>query len=411
MTAIRPFAALRYNPELVPDLSRVIAPPYDVIGPDEQEQLYQRSPHNIVRLTLGRQSPADSERDNRYTRAGRDFTEWNAQAILRRDAAPALYLVEHVFADGGATRTRLGFIAVIEFDSAAEPSVYRHEATLAAPKADRTKLLEAVPANLEPIFCVYPDAGGAIQARLRRAAAASPTAQTAMNGDSVRLWALTDPERVGAVTRAVSSVPLLIADGHHRFEVAYANRQRYPRLMSYFVSMAEPSLVVRPIHRIVASPGGPSVEALRRLCTIEPARDLASLLEWLAASRAGGTEEGRFGYYDGRTLHRVAVSPETLARWLMAPAVPLPLAKLDVSLLHSLVLPALGTDPSDIRYTADAPEAMQAVDRKEGGAVWLLRGIPLTQVHALAVQGFSLPPKSTYFYPKVPSGLVINPLV
>lgn len=408
MVAVRPFAALRYNTDQISDLSRVIAPPYDVIGPKDQAQLYEHSPYNIVRLTLGTQSPQDTEQDNRYTRAQRDFTAWTREAILRRDPGPALYVIEHAFTDQGAPRTRLGFIAVIEFDPAAEPSVYRHEQTLAAPKVDRTKLLDAVPANLEPIFCVFPDEGGAIQGQLQRATAQPPTAQATMHGDPVRLWALTDPSLVQSVTQAVSSVPLLIADGHHRFEVSYANRHRYPQVMSYFASMADPSLVVRPIHRIVAAGQPADCEALSRWCALEPERDLAGVQAWLAAQPSQA--EGRFGWYDGRTFYQASVRPEVLARWLMAPTVPLPLAKLDVSLLHSLVLPGVGISDTDVRYHAAASEVIRAVDAKEASTAWLLRGIPLEQVYALAVQGFSLPSKSTYFYPKVPSGLVINPL-
>ncbi len=406
MVAIHPFRAWRYNPDVAGQLDAVLSPPYDVISPEEQDRLYQASPYNVVRLILGKSYPTDTDAENRYTRAQREFAAWRERRALQPDPVPALYLVEQAFRDGGAERSRLGFIALLALDGPMERQVFRHEATLAAPKQDRTRLLEALPANLEPIFCVYPDAGGRLQERLRRLTAAAPTMQAALPGETIRCWALTDPTVIEEAARHLASVSVLIADGHHRFEVACAHRDRYGALMTCFVSMADPALVVRPIHRIVQHEGSGAAHALQALCRVEPAADLAACLRWLGD--AG--EAGRFGYYDGRTLSQAAVTPERLARWLRSPSVPQPVAGLDVSLLHELILPQLVPTAGPIRctYAADAAEALQAVDRGEGCCAWLLRGIPLPQVYALAAQGLALPPKSTYFYPKVPSGLTIN---
>ena len=404
--SIRPFRALRYNPAQVGDLSGVIAPPYDVISPAEQEALYGASPYNVVRLILGKQSAADTADDNRYTRAKRFFDDWRSQGILERDGEAALYVIEHAFAAEGRTHTRLGFIALLDLPPALERAVYRHEATLAAPKEDRTRLLGAVPANLEPIFCVYPDGEGAIHALLQAAAKRlPPAAEARLKGDGLRLWKVTDRDLLRTISDALAPSAPLIADGHHRFEVAYANRKRYGAVMSYFASMAEPSLVVRPIHRLVRGAGCVMPAALEGLCHVEPSEGLAPLLAWLGGQRG----EGRFGYFDGRAFARVTIRPERLAAWLMGPTVPLPVAALDVSILHGLILPELGLNGSAVSYVADAGEAVKEAAGPDRGAVWLLRGIPLAQVYALAAQGFSLPPKSTYFYPKVPSGLVFNP--
>lgn len=408
MVAVHPFCALRYNPERVRDLGTVIAPPYDVIDPDEQEQLYAACPYNIVRLILGKQYPSDTPEDNRYTRAQRDFRAWCDVQILRADPQPALYLVEHTFEHGGRPGARLGFLGLLELRDATERVVYRHEDTLAAPKQDRTKLLEALPANLCPIFCVYPDEGRHLHTMLEeRARRAPPTAQATITGEAIRLWVVTESALIQEIASRLSSVAVLIADGHHRFEVAYANRSRYGALMTYFVSMEDPALVVQPIHRVVQRDGHPDLQALRTLGRVERADDLASVMRWLNE----GNEEGRFGCYAGQTLYRLTLDPERLARWLMAPPVPLPLATLDVSLLHGLVLTSLNLNGSGLGYTANASQALQMVNGGQGSSAWLLRGISLQQVYALAGQGFTLPPKSTYFYPKVPSGLAINPLV
>lgn len=429
MVAIRPFCALRYNPEQVSDLSEVIAPPYDVISPERQERLYQASPHNVVRLILGQQSPHDTATENRYTRARRDFEAWRTTGVLVADPTPSLYLVQHTFTDDGQRRSRLGFIALLELGEGIEHQVYRHETTLATPREDRMRLLEAVPANLSPIFCVYPDAKGLIHSALQAQTLQAPTlARAAFNGDTVQLWALTDTRLIQEVADRLQSVAVFIADGHHRFEVACGKRTQYGRLMSYFVSMADPALIARPLHRIVEPRATADLEAVRRLCRLEPVPDVPSLCRWLqhADHPRGELEEqarpkGRFGYCDGKTLYQATLHPDRLHQWLSAPSMPAPVAALDVSLLHRVILPTLGVSSSPhattgvdqaarVSYTPHATEAVEAVTRGRGASAWLLRRIPLPEIYALAVQGMTLPPKSTYFDPKVPSGLTIHPL-
>ena len=408
MARVHPFRALRYNPARAPDLSRVIAPPYDVISPAEQDRLYAASPHNVVRLTLAKPGPAESAADNQYTRSRAAFDAWRHEAVLRQDPKPALYVVEQRFAAGGRAHVRLGFIGLLGLEEPIERAVLRHETTLAAPKADRTRLLEALPANLEPIFCVYPDEGGAVQALVRTAAAREPAMSADWNGGAVRCWVATDPELLRQVHERLANVRVLIADGHHRFEVAFANRQRYGALMSFFVSMADPGLRVRAIHRVLSGPLRPELAAaLKQLGAVAPVDSLEGLLAWLDEPSEA---QGRFGWVLPEGLAKVSLSQDTIARWLSAPEVPQALAGLDVTLLHRAALPRLGLPDSGVAYEADPVLAANAVRRGEAAAAVLLRGIPLDQVYALAGQGLALPPKSTYFYPKVPSGLAIHPL-
>ncbi len=408
MVAIEPFCALRYDASRVVDLSAVIAPPYDVIDAAEQSRLYERSPYNMVRLILGKALPTDTPADTWYLRARRDFDRWRAEGVLRQDEQPALYLIEHAFTVEGQPHARLGITAALRLEEGIERGVFRHEATLEGPKRDRTKLLEAIPANLSPIFCVYPDADGGVHRRLAEVVQrAAPAAQAALGDQGLRLWRVTDPVAVRAVAGHLASTAVLIADGHHRFEVAYAHRQRYGRLMTHFVSMADPSLLMRPIHRVVRLPKPADAAALQALGQTEPMGDLPALRRWLSASDG---MDGRFGCYDGRRLLALRVTPSRLAAWCASGSVPERVARLCVSTLHGLVLPALGgADGTSVaRYTADAQSAVRGVDGGEGQMAWLLPPLPIPLVYELAKDGLRLPAKSTFFYPKVLSGLTLH---
>ncbi len=403
MATLKPFQALRYAPA-AGDLSALLAPPYDVITPTEQEALYAASPHNVVRLILGRQHPTDTDADNRYTRARADFLAWRREGVLEQDAAAALYAVKQTFADpAGARRTRLGVIALLDLE-AGVADVLKHERTLAGPKADRTKLLEAVRANLEPVFLVYPDEAGRMQQALGDACAGPPTATGRVGAEEVQCWALQGPDLAAAFERHLAASPLLIADGHHRFEVAAANRGRCRGLMAYCVSMADPALVVHPIHRLLDGPI--DLDVLAATCDVEPVADGPAALAWVQRQ---GAAQGCFGYCAGSAAYRIQVRSEARTRWMAGSGQPQGLAALDVSVLHGLVLPAAGVAPEQVRYTGKPADVWTALQEGTAQAAWLLREIPLPTVYQLARAGHVMPPKSTYFDPKVPSGLTFYP--
>ena len=422
MVALAPFRALRYNPALVGDLSAVLAPPYDVISPRQQDQLHQRSPYNVVRLILGKDAPADSPSDNRYTRAKQTFEEWRASGVLLRDDAPAVYLCEHTFRWQAQPCRRLGLFARLEFEGSVPDGVLAHEQTFEAPKQDRAQLTEAVQAQLSPIFCVAPDPERRTALFVERLMRAQPPAAAARlparpeshgtggDDEEVRLWVASDPEVIRALQQQTAPHRVLIADGHHRFAVALSKRHLCGGVLTYLSWANDPGLLVHPIHRVVRIPWGARERwrsQLRTLCTLTPASSLEPLMRWLASS----AEQGRFGYYESGRWYQTQVQESVLMPWLMRPSVPLALAGLDVSLLHQLLLPALLRDgtPASIRYTPQPAEARSLVEQGDGDCLFLVRPIALEQVLALAAQGFALPPKTTYFYPKVPSGIVINP--
>lgn len=438
MVAIAPFRALRYNPDpdIVGDLSAVVAPPYDVISPQQQDALYQASPYNVVRLILGKEFPTDRASDNRYTRARQTFDEWRAGRVLVLDEAPACYLCEHAFTWEAQRFTRTGFIARLEFDGSVPDSVLVHEATFDAPKADRARLLEAVQANLSPIFCIMSDPQRRVASLMAQAQQRQPPIATARVGDEVvRLWALTDPALIRQIQQQLAPAKVLIADGHHRFAVALAHRDLCPGVMSYFAWAEDPALLMQPIHRVIRLPGeseGAWSTHLATWCVVEPAGSLEDVTRWLASSDPslgmspetrrevgaadlpGGLHgQGQFGYYAQGRFACVRLRDDALAEWLLHPSVPLALAGLDVTILHQVLLPRLfesaGLPSTTLPlYTPRPAEAVATVDQ-EGGCAFLLRPMRLAQVFALAQQGVTLPQKSTYFYPKVLSGLVLNP--
>jgi len=315
MVAIAPFRALRYNPNLVRSLSLVVAPPYDVISPEEQNRLYDASPFNVVRLIYGKQDPADSPTDNRYTRAKQAFDHWCNTRVLVRDETPAIYLYEHTFHWQGTPRRRLGFVALLEFAGSVPDQVFCHEATFEEPKRDRARLLDAVRANLSPIFCLYRDPNSTIHAFLKQLSQnrsplatvhlpAPPfwggpkedmTAKRAGRDEEVRMWSITDPDLIRELQHAVEPVSVLVADGHHRFEVALSRRHLCQAVMSYFSWLEDPAVMALPIHRVVqvtqeAKAAWPS--RLQALCTLTPVASLDSLIQWLVKTEG----HGQFGY-------------------------------------------------------------------------------------------------------------------
>lgn len=227
----------------------------------------------------------------------------------------------------------------------------------------------------------------------------------------MRLWAVSDPGAIGQMASQLAGSSALIADGHHRFEVARSRQDLAGSVMSYFAFREDPALVVRPIHRVLRVPPqaqGAWQAALNELCRLEPKASLEELRHWLGTAQ----EHGRFGYYDARGLYALTVRQEVVAEWLLRPSVPLALAGLDVAILHEVLLRRLadGAPEEGCTYTPDHEQAIELA-RQAGTewCAWLLRPTPLPQVFAVAAEGLALPQKSTYFYPKVLSGLTINP--
>jgi uncharacterized protein (DUF1015 family) len=433
MAEVVPFRGVLYDPAKVGDVTVVVAPPYDVIGPAEQTALYERHPTNVVRLELGREHPGDGPQDNRYTRAKRFLEEWLRGGVLRRDGRPAIYLyaVEYRL-PSGAVRTMRGFLSLVKLEEFGTGRIFPHENTRAAAKDDRYQLLETCRSNFSPIFSLYSDPAGDIIRTLEAADGGRPRiAVTDSDGGHHRLWTVTDPAALERVVAAMKPLSLFIADGHHRYESAlrYRNAQRKAHggsgtlpsdwVLMYFSNLDDPGLTILPTHRVLPGPLPCPVAAIQQRLAetftlavfpftkeTEPAAR-AKFFNALHAARAtdahviGCVVRGELRY-DLLTLN-----PAGLSR--LGPSAG---ERLDVSILQQLVFcGALRLTPQDeerLIYLKDEDDAMTAVARGDGELAFLLNPPKVTEVKDVARVGDRMPHKSTYFYPKPLTGLVLN---
>jgi len=263
MPEIQAFRAIRYNLGHVGSLSDVIAPPYDVIGPELQDELYRRHPNNVVRLILNRQEKTDDEQNNRYTRAKRLLKDWQAEGVLFTEADPAIYVYHQEFTSAGQTYVRRGFMARMRLSRFGEGQVFPHEETLSGPKVDRLMLTAVCKANLSQVFGLYPDPESEVQQPLEDLIGRlTPLEAVDHLGVIHRMWPVTDVNVIATVAARIAAKPLFIADGHHRYETACnyrqqiydsgALRQDHPAnfVLMMFIGMEDPGLLVLPTHRL-----------------------------------------------------------------------------------------------------------------------------------------------------------------
>jgi uncharacterized protein (DUF1015 family) len=433
MADIRAFRAYRYDLGRVGTLSDVVAPPYDVIDPGLQQALYARSPYNVIRLILNKQEPSDSEANNRYTRAARCLRDWQQDGILVQDSARALYVYHQEFDVEGRRHTRRGFMTRVRLERFGEGRIFPHEETMPGPKADRLQLMRATAMNLSQIFGLYPDGEGTVQAQLDAAVGRSlPLEAVDHLGVVSRLWPVTDQHVVSTVTGLMGPRPVFIADGHHRYETAlrYLDERRAAGeihdveapanfVLMMLVSMSDPGLIILPTHRLVGGLPDLTADRLRELLQShfdveiigrgEPgARDTWELME------ADGRQDllGFGSVADGTWLTARLRTPEAMEA-LAAQHSPA-WRGLAVSVLHELVLgklvsEALGCRP-ECRYVHLLREVQGAVAARQCQLAVLVPPARMEHVEQIAGNLEKMPPKSTYFYPKLLSGLVFNPL-
>ena len=424
MPSIRPFKAIIYNNKKIKNMSKVVAPPYDIIPPDMQNELYRIHENNVVRLILGKVKDNDTEADNRYTRAASDFKSWLKENILIEDSAPAIYIYAQTYTYDGKRIDRIGFISLMELDLE-DKKVLPHEKTLKAPKEDRLRLMRAIKANLSPIFMLYEDAKHKIN-NILKSYSRKTKPFIDVNIDSVRhrVWAFTDKDAIEEIEGVMSKKNIFIADGHHRYETSknYARElieSGAPQslidsskfFMAYFVELEEKSLLIMPTHRLIKDARGLSkeeiIEKLSKYFTVEKlptAKKLLARLGELRASHAFGMYQGKAGHYVLKLKNfnkAKTFMGKGSADW----------KSLDVSILHLFILQyVLGIRDEDdnIEFVKDPDEAFKGIDKGSFKIAFFLNPTKVTQVKKIAEHGEKMPRKATYFYPKPLSGLVIR---
>lgn len=417
MAVIFPFRGLRYNETKVGDLADVIAPPYDVITAEEQELLYRRSPYNLIRLEYGKTLPGDGVGANRYTRAAADLESWIRKGVLMQEKQRSFYLYRQTFGIEGFTYNRTGLIAALKLEPYSSRTVLPHEDTLAAPKEDRLDLLSSCRANFSPIFGLFADSNrdfAGISARLQQEAPLFEFADGA--GGKHTLW-IVQGEEAAAMAHLIAPQQIFIADGHHRYDTALQySRAAAPEsapgsgfVLSVLVPLEDPGLVVLPFHRLL---NGLSPEQLSLLH-----RNVKSNFEIKKRGTLNELQNTRFVEevkQEGcRTPAMGLLMPQGAAILSLKQNKACP-DELDVSLLKRLLLDPLfekGICPeSHLDFVIRGEDAYRAILNGEVQAAFILNPTPMEAVTSRALKGENMPQKSTCFYPKLPSGLVIHHL-
>ncbi len=403
MAKVKPFNGIRYNEK---EATKLICPPYDVIPPAEKERLKKLSPYNMVKLELS--DPAGKL--NKYQTASSLLIAWLEKGVLTADEVPAYYVYEQQFTDHGKKMVRRGFFAALHLEDPHSGVVKPHERTLAGPKADRLKLLRAVKANLSPIFGLFHDNGKKI---LNYAKKLSRTREITRARDSEgtlhRVWKVDDPKATAMIGAALNGRDIFIADGHHRYETAwnysqerkkkdkrFSSEAEYNYVLAFLCPMDEPGLSIWPTHRVV-----------------EPPADLEERI----AANFNVLPAGAFAKLSGKSPQPIMVSingkSRTLAiknKSILAKAMPdkcQAYRDLGVSILHSLLL--AGVAPEKITYVKDEKETLKLARGRKCLAV-IVPATPVNAIKKIALAGQTMPQKSTYFFPKVASGIVIHAL-
>jgi uncharacterized protein (DUF1015 family) len=418
MADVQPLRALHYDTAVVGALSDVVAPPYDVIDAGQRAELIERSPFNVVAVDLPQGEP------DPYAAAGNLFESWQRQGALVRDAEPSLwpYTQDYTGPDG-CSRTRRGFFCRVRIEDYGAGRVRPHERTHPGPKEDRLRLTRATRANISPIFSLFSDPDHATWNALSPATEETPWGEvTDADATLHRLWRVSDPAVIAEVQAATHASELLIADGHHRYETmqAYAEEvggdgeHRY--ILMCLVALEDPGLTVFPTHRLVRGLDDERREALER--ALERDFEITEVPPGEVEPPAGGGPL-ELGFLDGRdgrtqrlTLKDQAIADAALEGHSEA------YRHLDTGVLETLLLKnALGLSDDDIAhfnglfYARDTAEALAMVRSGEYDAAFLMRPTPVEQVRDVAAAGENMPPKSTYFFPKLLTGLLFNPLV
>ncbi len=441
MADVQPFCGLRYNVQVIKDVTAIISPPYDIISAEEQKSYHQQSPYNVIRLESGEEFPTDSAQDNKYIRAANTLESWLKEGILIREPAPAFYIFQHRFAQENGIKERWGLTAKVRITRQGSTGARPHESVMEDRILDRLSLLRASRASFSPIMAMIDHSRDNFAKLLMESAKAWPDV-SAMDHDGVihNMWVIRDEKSIAKITSWCSKKAVYIADGHHRYETAAAyerdkkaadpywtGEESFNFVMMTLIGANDPGLIAFPTHRLVKLTDSSLATGLReKLSTlfnieeinpVDAARS-ETLKAWLAALSKHGKRHVAFGLYGLEKDRFCLLHPrkESTIQNMMPRERSREWKSLDVSILHWMILrQMLGIDNPQkeaacLEYTRDGLEALERVDSGTCQLAFLMNPIPISRILSVADAGERMPPKSTYFYPKLPTGLVMYPL-
>lgn len=418
MAQIAPFRGVRYNQKKV-TIAQVAAPPYDVISPKEHDMLYKKNAYNIVRLILGKEQTGDTASNNKYTRAGQFFDDWKKQNIVMTDAIPSMYVYRQDFASHRKSYSRVGFIALMKLEPLGKGSVYPHERTLSKPKQDRLNLMRACNANFSPIFGLYDDGNKKVTAILRAAMKKNPVIDFVdWSKERNRVWVVNDAHSVQAIVAAMKPKKIFIADGHHRYETALTFSKEHPyanHVMIFLCDLNDKGLVVLPTHRVVKLNG---MDMKTFLAATAQYFDVTHTTQQTIAKKLDEQYRKKhiaFGLYNGKTWDVLSLKNNAMrAKFVKGSKA---YRALDVAVLEGIVFKhILKFSQEDIAlqkflmYVNNMQDAVSLVKKKTYDAAFIMNPTRVTQIKDVALNGETMPQKSTFFYPKLLTGMVVNQL-
>lgn len=428
MAKILPFRGILYNKEKIKNLESVMALPYDVISPPMRDELYKAHSHNVVRIILGKESPKDNKKNNKYTRAADFLKEWIKEGVLKKDETPSIYIYEQEYLYKGKLKKRIGFMSLMKIEDPASSLVLPHEHTFFKPKEDRLNLIRSTKANTCPIFCIFQDDKKRVANAIKKYASKKfPIIDIHLEGVGHKLWRMTDPKIINKIKKELEKKQVFIADGHHRYEVAlifrdemrrYLGRRRakrYDNVMAYFSNLTDESLVIFSTYRVIRNLGDMSWDNLKKKLVvyfdIENIKDKDEMFK-----RLGQTYKGHvFGtYFKNRRFYLLRLKNESRLDDIIKVDKSREWKRLNVTVLHFLIfdhilhIDRFSSNDENIIYTRDEDYAIDLVNKGECDIAFFQLPTKVIEVRNIAKHGDRMPHKSTYFYPKLLTGLVMN---
>ena len=422
MAKIRPFRAVSYNQGKISDLSKVVCPPYDIISPARQEYYHSLHPNNFIHILLGKDIPGE----DKYRRAGVYFKDWLKNKILIQAEAPAMYFYSQEYILRGEKKTRLGFIGLLHLEDK-NSSVFRHEHTHLEPKEDRIRLLKQVKANLSPIFVLFHDKKRIIQSTCQQCIQGKKPIIDITDDEKTihKLWQIDSGDILDKMQSKIQNENIFIADGHHRYEVACAYRDEMKKrldattdeedfnyILTYFTNVESKGLTILPIHRLVRLSSKLDFENLvinlKEYFDVDEVKDRT---QFFFLMEKGGLAEHVLGMYKNKRYLLLRLKNVKILDKMIGDR-PKAYRSLDVSIFNYIILKnilRIGLeDKENISFNPYTDELIRRVDADTSYIAFFLNPVKVQQMISVALTGERMPPKSTYFYPKVLSGLVIN---